>query len=117
MAYDTMKRAPPRNLLWTIRRSTSTTPVLIFVDAVIDPATGTSLEYDPFSSGPDNADGIQTTANEMGHLTQFNLPQTMCRTKNMHFLSHKALSAGRHATDLRIIITSTGSWITNDSPP
>jgi hypothetical protein len=86
-----------------------------FADAVIEPATGASLEYEQFSSGPDNADGIQATANEMGRLTPFNLPQTMSRTEKHAVCQPQGLAS--LLTDLRIVIKGTGSWMTNESPP
>jgi hypothetical protein len=69
----------------------------------LNPITGASLEYEQLRSGPDSAAWIQACANEIGRLTQGNLPHTKSGTDTMLFISHKDLPSHKKATYLRIV--------------
>jgi hypothetical protein len=72
-------------------------------NAVIDPATGASLEYNQLRQGPDSLLWIQATENEIGRLAQgfgSRIPQG---TDTMHFIHPSAMPSDRTATYLRIV--------------
>jgi hypothetical protein len=78
-------------------------PAAHSANSVIDPVTGASLEYKDLKAGPDSAEWIQSTANEIGRLTQGTLPDMKSGTETMFFIPHTAVPAGRKATYLRIV--------------
>jgi hypothetical protein len=96
-AAPTLVPAHPHN--------TRTRPFLVpaSVNAVVDPATGASLEYRHLRSGPDAPDWIRAAANEIGRLTHGNPPHSTTGSQTMHFIAHNAIPPGRKATYLRIV--------------
>jgi hypothetical protein len=96
-ATPTLVPAHPHN--------TRTRPFLVpaSANAVVDPATGASLEYRHLRSGPDAPDWIRAAANEIGRLTHGNPPHSTTGSQTMHFIAHNAIPPGRKATYLRIV--------------
>ena len=54
---------------------------------VLDPLTGNMLQYEQLKSGPHRTEWIQSTVNEIGHLTQGIAPHMPMGTKTMHLSS------------------------------
>ena len=71
--------------------------------AVIDPATGASLEYPALLRGPDSTKWEHGTSLEIGRLTQGCLPYTTKASETMFFIRHTEKPADRIATYLRIV--------------
>jgi hypothetical protein len=72
-------------------------------NSVIDPVTCASLEYKYLKARPNSAKWIQSTANEIGRLTQGTLPDMTSGTETVFFIPHTALPTGRKATYLCIV--------------
>ena len=73
------------------------------VNAVVDPATGASLEYPQLLRGDDAPEWIHGTATEIGRLAQGHLPHTTSGSDTMFFIKHTDKPADRIATYLRIV--------------
>jgi hypothetical protein len=67
-------------------------------NSVIDLVTGASLEYKDLKAGPDSGEWIQSTANEIGRLTQGILLDMTSGTETMFFIPHAAVPAGQNST-------------------
>jgi len=85
--------------------NTRTRPFLVpaIANAVVNSATGASLEYRHLRTGPDAPDWIQAAANEIGRLTNGNPPHSTHGSQTMHFIAHNAIPPGRKATYLHIV--------------
>jgi hypothetical protein len=99
------KPPPTPTLVPAHPHNTRTRPFLVpaSANAVVDPATGASLEYRHLRTGPDAPDWIQAAANEIGRLTNGNPPHSTHGSQTMHFIAHTAIPPGRRATYLRIV--------------
>ncbi|KAI2490331.1 hypothetical protein MHU86_24250 [Fragilaria crotonensis] len=78
-------------------------PSAHFANAVIDPATGASLEYPALLRGPDAAKWEHGTSLELGRLTKGCLPYTTSGSETMVFIRHTDKPHDRVATYLRIV--------------
>ena len=74
-----------------------------FAHAVIDPATGASLEYPALLRGDDGPKWENGTSLELGRLTQGCLPFTKTGSETMFFIPHTDKPSDRIATYLRIV--------------
>ena len=77
--------------------------VFHYANAVIDPATGASLEYPQLMRGPDAPEWIHGTATEIGRLAQGHHPHTTSGSDTLFFIQHNDKPADRIATYLRIV--------------
>jgi hypothetical protein len=77
-----------------------------FVNSVIDPATGQSLEYRHLIKGPDAKHYLQANINEIGRLTDGRVGGTeITGTNTGKFIHPSQLPPGRTATYLRPVVT------------
>ena len=72
-------------------------------NAVVDPSTGTALEYPQLKLGDDSKLWLEAASREIGRLAQGKQPDMPSGSNTMHFLDHRDLPAGRKATYLRIV--------------
>jgi hypothetical protein len=72
-------------------------------NAVIDEATGQSLEYRHLSTGPDKDIWIQALANDLGRLAQGIGTRMPTGTNTIHYISRHAVPAGRQVTYGRLV--------------
>ena len=61
------------------------------------------MQYEQLKRGPDGAAWVQSTANEIGRLTQGVLPHMLTGTNTMKFIPHSAKPTSKTATYLRIV--------------
>ena len=102
----------PRLIVDTIPLTFTDTRTLLYADdtvqtnyafAVIDPATGATLEYPALLAGPDGPKWEAGTSSELGRLAQGCLPHTTSGSDTMHFIRHTDKPHDRIATYLRIV--------------
>jgi hypothetical protein len=74
-----------------------------YANAVIDPATGASLEYPQLLRGTDAPEWIHGTATEIGRLAQGHHPHSNSGSDTLFFIKHTDKPADRVATYLRIV--------------
>jgi hypothetical protein len=72
-------------------------------NAVVDPSTGTAMEYPQLKLDEDSKLWLAAPSREMDCLAQGKQPDMPTGSKMMHFLDHRNLPAGRKATYLRIV--------------
>jgi len=72
-------------------------------NAVVNPSTGTALEYPQFKLGDDSKLWLEAASREIGRLAQGKQPDMPTGSNTMHFLDHHDLPTGRKATSLRIV--------------
>jgi hypothetical protein len=72
-------------------------------NAVVNPSTGTSMEYPQLKLGDDSKLWLAAASREIGCLAQGKQPDKPTGSNTMHFLDHRDLPAGRKATYLRIV--------------
>jgi hypothetical protein len=77
--------------------------LLHHANAVIDPATGASLEYPQLLRGDDAPEWIHGTATEIGRLAQGHHPHTTSGSDTLFFIPYHDKPADRVATYLRIV--------------
>ena len=71
-------------------------------NAVVDPNSGTAMEYPQLKLGEDNKLWLAAASREIGRLAQGKQPDMPTGSNTMHFLDHRNLPVGRTATYLRI---------------
>ena len=74
-----------------------------YANAVIDPATGASLEYPQLLRGDDAPEWIYGTATEIGRLAQGDHPHSNSGSDTLFFIKHTDKPSDRIATYLRIV--------------
>jgi hypothetical protein len=72
-------------------------------NAVVDPSTGTAMEYPQLKLGEDSKLWLAAASREIGRLGQGKQPDIPTGSNTMHFLDHRDLPAGWKATYLRIV--------------
>jgi hypothetical protein len=70
---------------------------------VVDPSTGTAMEYPQLKLGEDSKLWLAAASREIGRLAQGKQPDMPTGCNTMHFLDHRNLPADRKATYLRIV--------------
>jgi hypothetical protein len=70
---------------------------------VLDPTTGTTLNYHQLLWGPDGDQWLQGTSNKTGYLAQGVLPHMPSGPDTIHFIPITNLPAGRKPTYLRVV--------------
>lgn len=73
-----------------------------FVNSVLDPETGASLEFRHLRKGPDKEKWIQANRNEVGRLTDGRIGNNVVGTNTMRFIHVSELPVGRKPTYNRI---------------
>jgi hypothetical protein len=74
-----------------------------FVNSVIDPDTGASLEYRHLVKGPDKVRWQQANVNEIGRLTDGRVGNGVVGSNTIKFIPVSALPSGRKPTYLRVV--------------
>jgi hypothetical protein len=74
-------------------------------NAVVDPSTGTAMEYPQLKLGEDSKLWLAAASREIGCLAQGKQPDMPTGSNTVHFLDHRNLPAGCKATYLRIVAT------------
>jgi hypothetical protein len=72
-------------------------------NAVVNPSTGTALEYPQLKLGEESKLGLEDASREIGRLAQGKQPDMPTGSNTMHFINHRNLLAGCRATYLRIV--------------
>ena len=67
-------------------------------NAVVNPSTGTALEYPQFKLGDDSKLWLEAASREIGRLAQGKQPDMPTGSNTMHFMDHRDLPAGCKAT-------------------
>jgi hypothetical protein len=67
-------------------------------NAVVDPSTGTAMEYPQLKLGEDSKLWLAAASREIGRLAQGKQPDMPTGSNTMHFMDHRDLPAGCKAT-------------------
>jgi hypothetical protein len=95
--------SPPKSTPEPIDHSSMPAHTFWTAKAVVDPSTGTALEYPQLKLGEDSKLWLAAASREIGRLAQVKQPDIPTGSNIMHFLDHCDLPAGRKATYLRIV--------------
>ena len=72
-------------------------------NAVVNPSTGTALEYSELKLGKDSKPWLEAASREIGRLAQGKQPGMPTGSNTMHFMDNRDLPAGRRTTYVRIV--------------